>query len=266
MQTLRARTYLSPSLPFALFERVVDEVAYRLGLRAELSQETGISGPMAGDHDPFRAGELDLAFLCSPSYLYLAALDPPSVALAEAGFVFDDVRNGGRPEYFSHVVVRSDDPAQSFDDLAGARWGSNDPCSLSGHFAALQALQQRSSGTHFFRAQVFTGSHERSVAALLAGEIDAAAIDSNVLSRYHSEAPDLPLRVIDSFGPFPIQPIVLSTAFAARYGAAVSAALLAIEHRALTCLGVARFVPVDASLYAEERQCLIELGQLACSR
>jgi ABC-type phosphate/phosphonate transport system substrate-binding protein len=80
------------------------------------------------------------------------------------------------------------------------------------------------------------------------GEADAAAIDSNVL-RLHA-APEL--RVVESWGPFPIQPAIIRIALAAETKARVNDALLTMHERhgdALQRFGVARFVAGDERIY-----------------
>lgn len=266
-EPLRARTYLAPGLPLGLFERVCEHLSAALGRPVELSAEARHSGPMGEHDDPFRAGEVDLGFLCSPSYLALRAGERPSVELVPAGFVFQDDRNAGHPVYFSEVVVRAEAAARSLADLEGGTWGFNDPCSLSGYFAALQAFSARACGDDFFARQVFTGSHERSVAAILAGDVDAAAIDSNALQALARRSPELVggLRVLETWGPFPIQPTVLRADLAPEIGASVTRALLALPP--LPTFGLARCAPITPGAYDDEAGELDRLGVLnaACA-
>jgi hypothetical protein len=46
-------TYLSPGIPLAFFEAVVEHVRRALGRPASLLAETRVSGPMRGAVDPF---------------------------------------------------------------------------------------------------------------------------------------------------------------------------------------------------------------------
>ncbi|MBA3490680.1 MAG: PhnD/SsuA/transferrin family substrate-binding protein, partial [Rubrobacteraceae bacterium] len=65
----------------------------------------------------------------------------------------------------------------------------------------------------FFDRVFCSGSHLNSIDAVVSGEADAAAIDSNVLRIRFQQAPALRknLRVIDSWGPYPIQPVVVNS-------------------------------------------------------
>ena len=91
-----------------------------------------------------------------------------------------------------------------------------------------------------------------------------------VLARMRRERPDLGehLRVIDSWGPFPVQPIVVRRGLG--WGWAQRIALVLLElHRAadagpvLRELGLERLVPIDESAYAAERRALCALGQIS---
>jgi len=266
---LRALTFLAPGIPIEFFEVVTGYLARSLGCGIELDSESRSSGPMHAHADPFAEGRADIGFLCAPSYIYLRSRARPSVELVRAGFVFRDGRHGDAPVYFSEVVVRSDHPAREFTDLAGGVWGFNDECSLSGYFAALQKLSELGCEGDFFCRRVHTGSHHASIEATLAGTVDGAAIDSTVLAIALRERPELAerLRVLESWGPFPIQPVVLRSTLDPSWAARIAAALLGLHAadgfaRRLSRFGLDRCVPIDDAAYAEERRALRALGQI----
>lgn len=266
---LRALTYLAPGLPIELFEIIADAIATELGRPVVLESDDRHSGPMHSHHDPFAAGEVDLGFLCSPSYIHLRSLEAPSVILVPAGLVFEDERTHGRPRYFSDVVVRTSHVAECFGDLEGCIWGYNDPCSLSGYLSARQRLGELGRGEDYFARQVETGSHLRSIEAILQRDIDAASIDSNVLQRLFAENPALEdsLRVVESLGPFPIQPVVIRAELADLVDP-ICDALLAIaqspgRRRRLQSLGVRGFADVAMADYEGECEELRALGLIA---
>jgi len=265
---LRAITYLAPSHPLELFEILCGVISEATDREVQLAVEKRHSGPMHTDHDPFATDEVDIGFLCSPSYLYLRSRPDPSVALVHAGLVFDDPRNEGQPVYHSDVVVRDGHVATSFADLEGRVWGYNDTCSLSGYFSTCQKLRELGRASYFER-QIQTGSHLRSLEAIVQRDIDAAAIDSNVLQRFFVENPQMKrqLRVLESWGPFPIQPIVLRSAFA-DLAAPIARALVAVERdteraRALRELGVVGLQPTSLADYEDERCEMQALGLIA---
>jgi ABC-type phosphate/phosphonate transport system substrate-binding protein len=95
---------------------------------------------------------------------------------------------------------------------------------------------------------------------------DAAAIDSNVLRIRFREAPALrnKLRVIESWGPYPIQSVVVSSALNPELKHRLRAAFLAIEQdqqtrRTLKQFGLSRFIPVGQEDYFEAHKDLAAL-------
>src|SRR5262249_18009214 len=62
----------------------------------------------------------------------------------------------------------------------------------------------------YFSKVIEAGWHERALRLVAGGEVDASAIDSHVLAIAFRDHPDLAarLRVIDTFGPSTIQPVV----------------------------------------------------------
>jgi phosphonate transport system substrate-binding protein len=229
MRRLRLITYLAPSLPAALFETI----AGRLG--ATLQFETRISGPLEGDDEPFTSGAVDLGFICAPSYRVLR----PAVELLPA-LVPLDPRAASRPVYFADVVVRASSAFRTFDELRGARWAYNDRNSKSGWFSMLE----RTGGEAFFGAVVQSGSHVQSLEFVADGRADAAAIDSNVLALHRRDD----LRVIESWGPFPIQPAVVRAALPEAQKRAIANDLLAMRAE-LEPFGFRGFAPADERAY-----------------
>src|SRR3712207_9457555 len=109
-EDIRFVTYLSPSIPQALFEALTDHVQRTLGRgRVSLRVESQASGPQKGGECSSFAEGADVAFMCAPSFIWLRDLQPPPAELLGALPVFDDERNQGKPVYFCDVVVRSEE-------------------------------------------------------------------------------------------------------------------------------------------------------------
>lgn len=155
------------------------------------------------------AGEMDLAWICGRPYVEMMARAEPPVELLVA-----PVMRGGRyadqPIYFSDVVVRAESPFQEFSDLRGARWAFNEPGSQSGYHITCYQLAMMGESAAFFGHIEAAGSHAAALEAILAGRIDAAAIDSTFLSWMTDRDPSVAeeVRIIASLGPSPIPPIV----------------------------------------------------------
>ena len=178
---LRFVTYLSPGIPRAFYEAVVDHVRHALGRPASLSVESRVSGPMRGTGDPFSSEEVDVGFMCAPSFFWLRELKDPPVELLPAAPVFRDGRMPGQPAYFSEVIVHRENPVRSFLGLRGCSWAYNDVCSLSGYYNLLKKLAEMNEDGSFFGRMCCSESHLNSIELVARGEVDAAAIDSNVL-------------------------------------------------------------------------------------
>jgi phosphonate transport system substrate-binding protein len=266
-EDIRFITYLSPSIPQTLFEALADHVQRALGHeRVSLRVESQASGPRKGGECSSFAEEADVAFICAPSFIWLRDLQPPPVELLGALPVFDDERTQGKPLYFCDVVVRNDAPVHAFSELEGGSWAYNDACSLSGYYSLLNKLAESGADESFFGNILCSGSHLNSIEAVLGGEADAAAIDSNVLRIRFREAPALrnKLRVIESWGPYPIQSVVVSSALNPELKHRLRAAFLAIEQdqqtrRTLKQFGLSRFIPVGQEDYFEAHKDLAAL-------
>ena len=100
-EEIRLITYLSPSIPRALFEALADHLQRALGReRVSLEVETRFSGPQKGDQSSSSGDEADVSFMCAPSFFWMRELQPPPMELLGVLPVFDDERNQGKPVYF----------------------------------------------------------------------------------------------------------------------------------------------------------------------
>lgn len=225
-------------------------MAASLDTEATLHSWTDTSGPDPDD-DPFARDEIDLGFMCTPAYRRLAGRTPSSVRLVGAAPVFADERNNDRPVYFAELVVRDRIGAKSLADLAGARIGFNDHNSLSGSRALRERLAQLELN-EAFATLVHTGGHRRSLELLTEDKIDAASIDSNTLLDIGTLPSEL--RVLETWGPFPVQPVVIRSTLLDKTRDVIVSTLLSLHHdantaRALRRYRVKRFAPVTEDDY-----------------
>lgn len=114
----------------------------------------------------------------------------------------------GKPVYYSDVVVRAQSSFRSFDDLCGAAWGYNEPGSHSGYNLIRFHLVAAGKRSGYFGRVVESGSHQDSLRMILAGLIDASAIDSTVLEMDLARNPSIiqKIRTIAALGPSPAPP------------------------------------------------------------
>jgi phosphonate transport system substrate-binding protein len=195
---LRFATYLAPNVR-PVYEFIASYIGDQLGCATEL---------IVGDSYA-RVAEADVGFLCGLPYVRLVEQPGPPIELLAAP-VLRGARYGGRPVYFSDVIVRRDSRFRTFADLRGARWAYNEPNSHSGFGVVHHHLARLGETSGYFGRVIKAGWHERSIRLVAAGTADASAIDSQVSAVTLREHPHLVrrLRVIDTLGPSTIQPVV----------------------------------------------------------
>ena len=181
-------------------------------------------------------GAIDVAFVCSPPMVWLEG-----AVEALAAPVFADPRFGGRPIYASDVIVPIDSTAARFEDLQGARWAVNEDSSWSGYWVTLARVGDWS----YFDDVVEAGFHHKAIRLVAEGSVDGAAIDSQVLAFELREHPELGARikVIDTLGPAPSQPVVVRAALDQEERTALLDRLFALSRPELRRHLFERFAP-----------------------
>ncbi|HJR98949.1 MAG TPA: PhnD/SsuA/transferrin family substrate-binding protein [Actinomycetota bacterium] len=250
MDQLRIGTYLAPNI-FPVYEVVADEIGRRLGIPTELVVET--------DYESCKRDENDVCFVCSLPYVMF---ERQGVSPAEpvAAPVLRGERYAGAPVYYSDVIVHRESPFRSFEDLRGRSWSYNEPLSHSGYGITRYHLLRMGETSGFFGEVVEAGFHESSIRMVADAEVDASAIDSQVLAVALRDDPALrrSLRVIDELGPSTIQPVAVSRRLPVDLREEVRGVLLALGDdpscRERLAVGlVDRFVAVDSTSYDDIR-------------
>jgi phosphonate transport system substrate-binding protein len=178
----------------------------------------------------FDNGEIHILWLCGLPYVHKADMAESGVELLAVPVPRGE-RYQGRPVYFSDVVVRRARPFQSFFDLRGASWAYNEPRSHSGFNVVRAHLAEFGHVDNFFGSIVESGAHSVSLGMILSGQVDGSAIDSTVLEwliAARAEVSD-EIRVIDSMGPSPIPPWVISRQVPKRLRSDIRALLLGMR-------------------------------------
>lgn len=252
---LHAYTFLAPNM-FAQFAAVADYLAHAVGEQATLEASPHDS-PL---HDPrITEGTFAIAFMCGLPMSIRLTEAPDSLTVLGAA-VPAAPRYQGRPIYYSDLLVRADSPYHTFTDLRGARFCYNDPASNSGYNVIRHFMLQRGLTDGFFGSasgSVFqSGSHQKSIAAILEGRADVASIDTLVFDRAAQLDPTLlsNLRAIETLGPFPIPPVVVNAKLPSDQIQAMRAALLALHDdpamgQVLRDAHIDRYVAVNADDY-----------------
>jgi phosphonate transport system substrate-binding protein len=196
---LRFASFLAPSL-LPVYQAIAAHVGRRLDRPVEW---------FVGEHYEELA-RADVSFVCGLAYIELAhTLGLEAVAAP----VLRGERYGGRPIYFSDVIVRRESRFRTFHDLRGCSWSFNEPLSQSGYGVTRYHLVRLRETAGFFGKVIEAGFHSRSLDLVCRGQVDASAIDSHVLALALREQPELneQIRVLGSLGPSTIQPVVVGT-------------------------------------------------------
>jgi phosphonate transport system substrate-binding protein len=250
---LRFATFLAPNM-LAVYRFLAERIGNRLGRPVELV--------VGRSFEQFQQGEADLGVLCGLPYIRLADRNPPPVEPLAAPVLAGD-RYGGRPVYYSDVIVRHDSPITCLEELRGCSWAYNEPASHSGHAVTLYSLVRMGARPGFFARVVEAGFHQRAIRLVARGAVDAAAIDSQVLAielRDHPQLADR-LRVVDAFGPSTIQPVVAASRLPEQLKDQVRDLLVELgddpsARSALDHGFIDRFAPVDDAAYDDIRAML----------
>jgi phosphonate transport system substrate-binding protein len=198
--TARVLTFLAPNMQ-PVYAAIVGYVAQQLNYPMELV--------VGSNYD--EVYEAEFSFICGLPYVLRT---PPrqqgSRITALVAPVLRGERYQHRPIYFSDVIARRDSPIQAFEDLRGRSWAYNEPESQSGYGVTRYWLAKSGNTNGFFGKVIEAGFHQTAIRMVYEGQVDAAAIDSLVLSVELNRNPELAqaLRIIDTLGPSTIQPIV----------------------------------------------------------
>ena len=191
-----------------VYGEIISYLSEKTGVRYEL-----VSGLGYGTiNEMLKSGVVDYGFVCG--YPYILAHDKPRPEVdVLAGPIMKNPRYGGKPVYFSDLIVRKDSPLRSLRDLAGRTYVYNEELSNSGYNMPRSHLVELGLTHGFFGKVLRSGSHEESIRMVAEGLADASYVDSLVLEydRDGAHGPAAEVRVIESLGPSPVVPLVASS-------------------------------------------------------
>jgi len=147
---------------------------------------------------------IDFAYICGSTYVDLE----PSKKVELLALPTVDAK----PFYQSLVVVQRDANYTSLYDLKGKIFAISDPESNSGSLVPKYQIYKKGYDfSNFFKKVVVTYDHGESIEAVRLGFVDGASVDSVVYKAYVTKNPNKAkeLKVINSFGEYPIPPFVI---------------------------------------------------------
>src|SRR5436305_11796693 len=110
---IRFASFLSPIL-YEAYVHIARYIGERLGCLTTFG--------VGHSFEEFARGQVDVAFICGLPYVRMTKEDPSCLVELLAAPVLQGERSQHKPIYFSDVIVRSDSPYKSFDDLRGCVW------------------------------------------------------------------------------------------------------------------------------------------------
>lgn len=241
---------ISPRETFnSRYRDLLDYVGGKLGLPVELVQ----GKTYAEINDMVRAGDVTFAFVCTNPYLQ--GKDDFGMELLAVPEV------NGETIYYSYLVVRADSSLDSLADLRDHTFAFSDPLSNSGRLAPVYQLAlMGETPESFFARSIFTYAHDNSIKAVAENLVDAAAVDSLVYDYWVETGSNYTSRtkVIEKWGPFGINPVVVRPGLDPALKARLREVLLGMDEDAagreiLKSLFINRFVVADERIYDSVR-------------
>lgn len=172
----------NPEARFNYYHDIAAYVSDYVGIPVEL-YETSSYGPMI---EAMRARKIDIAQGGSFSYM-IAAEKAGAEPLVTWGFRKE---NGGYDHgiYYSVIAVPKDSPLNTIEDLkAHAKditFSFSDAASTSGHLVPRDGMEQAGIDVdNDFKRIVFTQSHLNSIMTIIAGKVEAGALQESAFTR-----------------------------------------------------------------------------------
>ena len=242
---------ISPEKSLRIYRDFVDYLAGELGREPVFLQgETYLKV-----NDLVRYGRCDVALVCTSAFVRgeqefgMKVLAVPLI--------------GGVETYHSYIVVPQSSRATSLLDLRGKRFASADILSNSGWLYPATWLSDHgeNAASFFGNNHVITGSHDRSVVAVVSGYVDGAAVDSLVYDQMVDEDPSVgeKTKIILKSPPFGMPPVVTHPGIDTTLGKELLAAMLGMHEseegkKILAALRIDRFVVPEDKLFDSVRE------------
>jgi phosphonate transport system substrate-binding protein len=238
---------LSPLASFGLYRELAGYLGDRLGETVQFTQ----GKTYEQINDLVRLDPGTVAIVCANPYVQGRedfGMEAVAVAVPEGA---------DGPWYYSYLIAPRSSPASSLRDFRGKTFAFSDPLSNSGSLVPRYRLAlMGETPDSFFRRYIYTYAHDNSVRAVADGLVDGAAVDSLIYEYLAVAEPALVARtkVIERWGPFGNNPVVVNPAMDGQMKAQLREVLLSMDRdergRALLRqLRIQRFVAPDESLY-----------------
>lgn len=191
---------ITPRAGFIYYRQFLDYIGTKLDTSVEFVDRENY----AEINSLVEAGDVDIAFVCGGPYV--DGHDTFGMELLVAPQAY------GQRSYYSYIIIGKDSPIRSFPDLRGKTFAFTDPLSNSGTLVPTYMLaRMNETPGSFFKKQVFTQSHDKSIKAVAQGVVDGAAVDSLIWEYLNRTNPEFTSRtkIILKSPPYGIPPVVV---------------------------------------------------------
>jgi phosphonate transport system substrate-binding protein len=246
---------VSPEKSMEMYQPFINYIGKKLARKATaLYRET-----YSETNDLVRYQRCDIAIVCTYPFIRgekefgMQALVVPQI--------------NGVTTYQSIILVPVASSAKTLFDLRGKRFASADIISTTGWlFPAMLLMDAGENPNKFFGELVITGSHDRSLQAVIDGFVDGAAVHGIVYDQMVLEDPSTlgKVKVLAKSAPFGIPPIVAHPDLDPQLKKDIVSVLMKMHEDAegisiLAKLHIERFVLPDANLFAPLRLAISKL-------
>lgn len=216
---------------------------------------------LPGEHlEDFAAGSIDVGFISGFSYVHLSSQDPCPVELLAAP-VLQNTPYQQTPHTVSEMVVRSDSPLTSVEDLHECVWAWHEQQAHAGSQFMNETVFEATSSAISFKEGIATNSHAQSLRLVLDGKVDVALIETHILDMVLHNSPKMAahLRIIGYLSPSTLSAVVVSTHVEPLIRQRLQEALLVIHQDAFFAQrlqegGIERFLSVADEQYQGIRE------------
>jgi phosphonate transport system substrate-binding protein len=187
-------TFYNPRLMFVKYQPLVEYLSSRTGQAWTLKVTSSYEETV----EDLCAGHVTLAYLGPLTYVRAHARCGAEPLLR--------LRTHGQIVFHSDILVRSDSPFETLEDLSGRRVGFGDPLSTSSHLVPRAMLEDAGlQAGRDFECRYF-GQHEEAAQAVLTGEVDACGVRDIIADIFLRRG----LRRLARSGPIPAYPLALA--------------------------------------------------------
>jgi phosphonate transport system substrate-binding protein len=241
---------ITPAEGFSYYRNLLDYVGKKLGMEVDFVDKTSY----AEINGLLEEQEVDMAFVCSGPYVDgKKEFGLKQLVVPQAH---------GERVYYSYIIVPSDSPAQTFDDLRGLKFAFTDPQSNTGKLVPTYMLAIRNeTPDSFFSTYVFTYAHDKSIQGVAQKIVDGAAVDSLIWEYVNKKHPELTskTKIIVKSPPYGIPPVVVRPGLADELYAKLQDIFLTLHQSEegrvlLEGMMIDKFMKPDDALYDTVRE------------